>query len=611
MMQVTKLRLLALSGALALGLLSAACIARDLAPAEPHTQSGAQVSIQQTGTTKVDILFVIDNSFSMHDEQVILSEQVVHMAEELIHPTPRDGMIPLPVEDLHIGIVSTNMGAGTHVYEGCNGSLTGDNGALQNAGRGEGCAQTYSAGDCTSGECPWLSHSTDLPDDGTVDGDAPIWEDFRCVAMLGTEGCGLEQPMEAALVALGPQSEPGMINEGFLRDDSLLAIVFVTDEDDCSAADLELFSRSRDDQLGQINTRCAFHPEMLHPVDRYVEGFRALRPGREDTVVVAAIVGVPIDDTWRVGDSVDELRDLQRINPANTSELMPSCDTSLGYAFPPVRFAELVYAFENNGVLASICENDWTPALVAITRKIQGKLDGQCMPRELASTGAEACRVIETLFDDSPCPHPANARDETRTTGWHIDRGVDESGRRLCEILPADYTGDGCPEGAADCVSGDYSGGLQGWFYQSDHPSCEFGKVQFTNDDVSSDLSRVRFECQTALCPERRQCTAAAGLAEACDPSTPSTCGPDSICIRHDSVEVCDWGSTGTTDDDGPASQSCGRCSPTVGSECSYISQAMPEVVWRAPLVETGGCCAEGFHCESGGCVADRTTRCN
>lgn len=297
-MHTTKGRLITTIGGLALVYGLTGCIARELAPAEPQAQSGAQVEIQQTNTTKVDILFVIDDSGSMHHEQAVLAEQIVHMTKELIHPTPRDDMIPLPIEDLHIGIVSTNMGTGAFDYSSCSTAPVGGYGALQNTGRNEGCEISYTATDCNGGACPWLSHSVDNPDDGSVAGNLPIWDDFECVATLGTEGCGLEQQMEAALVALGPQSDVGMHNEGFLRDDSLLAIVFVTDEDDCSAADLELFNPSRTEQMGQINTRCAFHPEMLHPVSRYVDGFRALRPGREENVVVAAIVGVPIDDSW-------------------------------------------------------------------------------------------------------------------------------------------------------------------------------------------------------------------------------------------------------------------------------------------------------------------------
>ena len=63
---------------------------------------------------KVDILFVIDNSNSMEEEQEVLTRQFEFMARELISPTlGGPGGIP-PVDDLHIGVVSTDMG--THGY---------------------------------------------------------------------------------------------------------------------------------------------------------------------------------------------------------------------------------------------------------------------------------------------------------------------------------------------------------------------------------------------------------------------------------------------------------------------------------------------------------------
>lgn len=228
------------------------------------------------------------------------------------------------------------------------------------------------------------------------------------------------------------------------------------------------------------------------------------------------------------------------------------------------------------------------------------------MPRELASPGADACRVIETLIDNRPCPAPADTRDGSRALGWHVDLGLDESGNRVCEILAVDYDGNGCPDPLMECTGEDFSSSLQGWFYQSDHPACENGKVLFTHDDVSGDLSRVRFECQTALCPQRRQCGAAAGLAEACDPTDLDSCGQDRVCVWHNSVEVCDWGSTGPVEEEAPLNPSCGRCAPMVGTKCPLLVATTPEVVWQAPVVEAGGCCAVGFHCESRACIPDR-----
>lgn len=591
-----------------LGLISlVGCTDRDISAVDPTSQSSAYVKIKQMATTKVDMLFVIDNSGSMGLEQEILSKQIVLMARELIQPS--DGSSSVRVEDLHIGIISTDMGTHGYTMDSCDSPSAGDNGILQNTGRLEGCMASYNASDCDSGECPWLVHSDENPDDGSATGNPPIWEDFGCIATLGTNGCGFEQQLEASLQALRVQTEAGRPNEGFLRDDSLLAIVYVTDEDDCSTPNGELFNRSAN-QFGPLNTRCALNPDELYPIDRYVEGFRNLRPGMEDMVVVAAITGVPIDGSWRYGDSVDILREMQRPDPSNTGELLPSCDTTLGKAYPPVRFAELVYAFGHDGIIESICQDDWSAALQAITRRIQHKLAGTCMQRPVADTGAESCRVLETLVGDQPCPHPADADDDSRTSGWQIDQGLDESGNRVCEILPSDYDGDGCPDGA-DCSTEELATGLQGWFYVTDSPECVNGMVRFTSNDVTSNYSNISFECRTALCPHRRQCVSALDGAAECDPNVVDACGDGQVCVRHNSGEICGW--TTVTTEEGETVEralSCALCSPTLSDRCSTTALDWPMVLMEQPLVDSGGCCAEGFHCENGGCVADRSTTC-
>jgi len=80
---------------------------------------------------------------------------------------------------------------------------------------------------------------------------------FQCIAKLGTQGCGYEHSLESARRALDPQSN---INPGFLRDDAFLAIVFITDEDDCSARNPQLFDPTQaalTDPLGPLTSfRC-------------------------------------------------------------------------------------------------------------------------------------------------------------------------------------------------------------------------------------------------------------------------------------------------------------------------------------------------------------------
>lgn len=94
----------------------------------------------------VDILVVVDNSDSIDLEQELLVEAFPSLLEGLMDPLV-DPMIgrPVhhPVKDLHVGVVSTDMGSGGYVVSDCNNSVIGDDGILQNKPRGETCAEAY------------------------------------------------------------------------------------------------------------------------------------------------------------------------------------------------------------------------------------------------------------------------------------------------------------------------------------------------------------------------------------------------------------------------------------------------------------------------------------
>ena len=366
----------------------------------------------------VDLLFVIDNSNSMQEEQDVLVEQAELMFRELITPTlMSDGTEPPLIEDLHVGVVTTDMGVHGYTIMTCNNPMNGDDGELQAVGRFEGCQPTYSAPDCSRDECSWLTHSVEFPDNGFDPGNPPIWEDFGCIAALGTGGCGFEQQLEASHDALTEQLEPGGRNEGFLRQDSILAVIIVTDEDDCSTPNGELFNPRRDD-YGPMCVRCPLNPDELHPIARYTDALRDLRPFDDDLLVVAAITGVPIDGSWSPGDPIEDLRSLQRVNPDNPNELIPSCMTSMGLAFPPPRLAEFIYSIGDAGILGSICRDDWSDTMMSIARAIRERMTFKCyvMPDDVDP--AMDCRLIEIAEDgtERAIPHAGEGVD-----GWSID----------------------------------------------------------------------------------------------------------------------------------------------------------------------------------------------
>lgn len=323
----------------------------------------------------VDLIFVVDNSHSMREEQASLVANFPALIETLTNPGDRDGDgEPEPgVTDLRVAIVSTDMGVGVgNTNEFCP-SAVGDDGRFVFESRAE---STACAGFVVPEGGRWLSLNPDDP--------AALSQGFACLAELGTSGCGLEQQLEASLAAITRNAGEGEPNAGFLRSDSLVAFVFVTDEDDCSAADPSIFdpSPSARTELGPLGTRCAFHSELLHPISRYVTAFKNLALDREGDVIVAAITGVPRSYT---SDPLDVDFDALLADPAMTpreneldpGQLAPACSFGgVGEAPPARRIVQVVQEFAEtgDGLLASICQADLRPAVESIAELVAGRI---------------------------------------------------------------------------------------------------------------------------------------------------------------------------------------------------------------------------------------------
>jgi hypothetical protein len=66
------------------------------------------------------------------------------------------------------------------------------------------------------------------------------------------------------------------------------------------------------------------------------------------------IAGVPVDGSWNPDEPIDRLRDMNRVDPSDANKLVSTCDTGMGFATAPLRFAELVSSFGRNGSLESL-----------------------------------------------------------------------------------------------------------------------------------------------------------------------------------------------------------------------------------------------------------------
>ena len=163
------------------------------------------------------MLFVVDDSSSMAPAQANLVASFPAFMETL-------RALPGGAPNLRIAVVSSDMGAGDGSIQGCAG--VGKAGRFQFAARGP-CTATNLQADAT--------FITDAGG-GVTNYTGSIEDVFGCIAPLGESGCGFEQPFAAITRALGADGSgnPPADNAGFLRPDARLAIVMLTNEDDCT-----------------------------------------------------------------------------------------------------------------------------------------------------------------------------------------------------------------------------------------------------------------------------------------------------------------------------------------------------------------------------------------
>ena len=368
----------------------------------------------------VDFLFVIDNS-NCGGRQERLIGQFDVLLEAL-------GKLEDGLPNVRFGVVSTDLGAGPYASNCA--PIGGDAGRLlHRAPVGSTCSppeDTFIDVQSTDGALSGNIANVDTPNEGApgcqglldeatpvpAPGDTAIdlcdiHAAFKCIANLGTDGCGFEQPLEAARMALTCIDEKTCTNPDFLRAQALLAIVFLSDEDDCSARDGTVFNPQQtmvSSELGAFNSYRCFEfgvtcePAIdrsgtqtldncrakivedvgdsianlkLFPIKPYYDFFSALKP--EGRVVMAAITG-----PHNPGDTVSTTT-----NASLAPDLEPSCTGpySGDAAYPAIRIHELVRRFGDNGIILSevngglgICASDFAPALTGLAEAIQASL---------------------------------------------------------------------------------------------------------------------------------------------------------------------------------------------------------------------------------------------
>ncbi len=283
--------LLTVSGAAGTG-----CLSRPVGTQPPTTKVNFTSSQSQQSIDKIDLLFMIDNSASMGDKQAILADAVPNLLVGLLKPKCADPATGIPaagapsadpkgnkgnnygcpagtepefrpVTDMHIGVISSSLGSfgGNLCPEsGAEPKDTkrNDRGRLLTAAEGGPNPDAQPAGFLS-----WYPQNLENtekkrhPDPPTKtafgDTEALATSFASIVKGVGQAGCGLEAQMEswyhflvqpdpwlnvtidnAKQASLGPVGEVDVDllkqRADFLRPDSLVAVILLTDEDDSS-----------------------------------------------------------------------------------------------------------------------------------------------------------------------------------------------------------------------------------------------------------------------------------------------------------------------------------------------------------------------------------------
>lgn len=306
----------------------------------------------------VDILFVIDDSTGMAEEQVALVQSFSSFLATL---ETASGGLP----SLHVGVVSTDVGAGPYSLPNCTGN--GDNGVLQSAAVG---------GMCSGPNDAFIKDEVDVTGSRITNYSGTLPDTFSCIAQLGVQGCAFEQPLESMRRALNG-SNPS--NAGFLRDSATLAVIVVSDEDDCSTSNTAMFNPD-DSTLGPVSSyRCFQYGVVCNPDDPQTPGDKTGCQPRSDSPYMYPIQGY-VDFLLGLKGNVPVVVGTITAPAAPVSvaldpaagmlDLQPACNSSAGEADPAVRLHAFADGFGGNSSTATICDNSFVSALNNIASKI-------------------------------------------------------------------------------------------------------------------------------------------------------------------------------------------------------------------------------------------------
>ncbi len=449
----------------------------------------------------LDVLFVVDNSGSMGQEQANASRAIAEFAtrnQELLGGDLRIGFTT--TDDGNPWCQGTGPEGGQLLLRSCRERLSEfvfdgaqvidvtdlaclDQCALESVTT----SPTTTHVDSTMASRPWIEAG---PGGTNLAAGVALDQAISCVAPLGINGCGFESHLGSMSKAILRGEFPEDPMYGFMRPWARLAVVFITDEVDCSSdstweeiflpdgnrafwsdrdaaaptsavcwnagvqceqgsGDLGACNPQNYDVMGNVTDASS---AVMRSLTHFIEDLDAVEAGKAayrptDSVGLTLIAGLPIG----YAEGTAELEYSRGIDPDFSLDFGadPGCSTSVGQAVPPVRMRNMAELFPVGGEanMHSICGDDYGPALTRLSESMgTPRLDTvACVPGCLADTDERAagtqasCDVVM-----------ARARDGGRFEQLlaACDEGAVPSEQDACYVLRTDDEAASCGAGS-------------------------------------------------------------------------------------------------------------------------------------------------------------------
>ncbi len=416
--------------ALPLVALLAGCPDREIAGVSNEQGTVDIKDIPAVPRRDVDILFLIDDSLSMKEEQASLKAnfgRFISVLESL-----NDGL-----PNIHIGVTTPNLGTsaidGSHAMSVGTCIGDGDGGKLRKL---------------PGGGAAFISDIDDGHGGRQRNYTGTLTDAFAQIAEVGSNGCGIEQHLEAVKRALDKNPE----NAGFLRPNAYLAVIIVADEDDCSLAKSTLFEGNTSDAAygDRVNFKCTHegiecdnpntdlsvlglrqdcHPKydstVITQLDRYVDFLKGLKLDPRD-VMVAGIVG--------------DAGPFEIVKKGTVSVLKQSCSyngpAGTQFAYPGIRMMDFLGEFPDRNTRTTICNEDLSGGMTQIGALLKRAVAEPCFDLQLFDADLDKpgtqydCSIVETRYrPNEPYEElaviPACDETKSRIPCWRIEEDVE------------------------------------------------------------------------------------------------------------------------------------------------------------------------------------------